>query len=76
MTGAALFSSGAGFGFSVSTVGYFISGGLLMIVMLWGCWVLLATYRGFSEERVNAKTFSNISMKVILLIVLFIWIAV
>lgn len=76
MTSAALFSAGAGTGFSIGTVGYFISGGLLMIVMLWASWVLLATYRGFSEQRVNARTFGNVSIKAIFLIVLFIWIAV
>ncbi len=76
MTSADLFSAGAGTGFSVSTVGYLISGSLLMIVMLWGCWVLIATYRGFAEERVNGTAFGNISIKVIFLIVLFIWIAV
>ncbi|EPC00590.1 hypothetical protein L861_06530 [Litchfieldella anticariensis FP35 = DSM 16096] len=63
----------AGAGFASDTLFVVVAGTGCTAAFLWAMWAALSAYKGWSKERVDGDVFGLAVLRVVLLVVMFIW---
>lgn len=74
MESAEAFTAGAGF--DVDTVFLALAGVGCVAALLWASWASISAYRGWAKENVTGDVFAAASVRLVLLILVFIWLFV
>lgn len=72
MSEASPFEIAAGFG--DSTALFLLAGAGIVVALLWAMWAAISAYKGWAKERVDDHNFTLACLRVVLLLVMFIWI--
>ncbi|WP_249978024.1 TIGR03758 family integrating conjugative element protein [Vreelandella olivaria] len=61
-------------GFDNSTVLFMLTGAGMVVALLWAMWAAISAYKGWAKGRVDDNNFTLACLRVVLLLVMFIWI--
>lgn len=61
-------------GFEDSTVLFMLAGAGIVIALLWTMWAAVSAYKGWAKERVDDNSYTLACMRLLLLLIMFIWI--
>ncbi|WP_111414519.1 TIGR03758 family integrating conjugative element protein [Billgrantia lactosivorans] len=74
MDSTAAFETGSGF--EISGLYLLLAGVGCVAILLWAAWAAISAYRGWAKGNVKGDVFAGVAVRLLLLILIFIWLFV